>query len=616
MIFKIRTYIFILITLSYIHTSTFADRTKLISDEENQYYRIVSVHTNRALDSRDHKVNWVGKYDKRHLNHQDLDHQLWTFKPVGNHYQIISVYTKKVLDIGSKKDNKVAKVECNKTLDGQLWSLEEVENENCLITSKSNNKALDSWGSEVNWVGKYDKHMPTHPHYRHQLWKIEPVFHEAVYEGNIRMMRSLRERHQSSTAQDRRGETPIHIAAEKGNVEAINILTINQRDLPRVLSIRNRQGYTPYHVAVVNRNKRALLRLAELYKSGINQPVINPMSMFAGCTPLHLSQNQGSDDITKFLLKEESSLLKVSALHVGTPLHIAARQGQGRIMELFNFLKNYALNSARDRYPYRSSRERISRQTSGLNVDYYLDYVDYSSGVPDANIPYRVSYIKSLLSHFMMALGVNDQSGKKPLDYIRLQPQLHNGKQVLGSSEITSQNWQVSLFFKKNSLCAIPLLHANIAFERLADLSEIQDLGGEVMNDLHINDLRINDLRIVHLMSEKENPLNCLYGAGEVDIIERDRANKYIRSRKNPPTNIFKWSIDARLAAEVWNEISAQKGQKRRFSFLPGLSGGEHCTTFALQILEKCGIRISKLVRNYHFGVVPEELIKALEDSH
>eukprot|EP01070_Trichotokara_eunicae_P009476 Trichotokara_eunicae@DN6095_c0_g1_i1.p1 len=125
------------------------------------------------------------------------------------------------------------------------------------------------------------------------------TFADAAYNGNVEKMKEQLKKEGKNTVNtvnrtDEDGMTPMHRAAQKGEISAIKFL-IEQSADPRV---KSKSGETPLHVAVFHRNQQAV---TELLKT-MAKADVDVQDNQHGMTPLHVAVQRGAPEIAKMLL--------------------------------------------------------------------------------------------------------------------------------------------------------------------------------------------------------------------------------------------------------------------------------------------------------------------------
>ncbi len=137
----------------------------------------------------------------------------------------------------------------------------------------------------------------------------------------------------SETAEEKDAElravSPLHFAAERGNIKRCRALLAANRDL----NPGNQPGLTPLHIAAENGNIPLVGLLLE-YGADINLKTReDKIERLRDCTPLHYAAEQGREKMVEFLL-QRGAAVNVRTFHQYTPLHYAALQGSLKIAQM------------------------------------------------------------------------------------------------------------------------------------------------------------------------------------------------------------------------------------------------------------------------------------------
>ena len=126
-------------------------------------------------------------------------------------------------------------------------------------------------------------------------------------------------------AVDQDGRNILHIAAKKGSLGVIQILSGNFGDHPevwkRLINAKDSLGFTPLHWAAQRGNRKVLIVLLQ---HGANSRALDDH----GKSPLYWAVKKGQEKIAKILLAVKSVDINDTDLWGMTALHVAARSGQ------------------------------------------------------------------------------------------------------------------------------------------------------------------------------------------------------------------------------------------------------------------------------------------------
>lgn len=471
--------------------------------------------------------------------------------------------------------------------------------------------------------------------------------HKVASEHNLEEARQLISAGQSPTSTDSHGWTPFHIAAEKNDPEMVEALFTNQQDDPsKLLMVRNELGDTPFHIAAYNGHAKVLAKLIEKYPEGKN------LEGYKGFRPIHTAASEGHVDVVKllyeanaqmdllnqaghtvlhliqlmrddtikankykqydqiisYLVEKAPRLLELSAKDIGTPLHYAASKydGKSQLQTLLQKSRQRIDINCRDHNgdtPLHVAASRGStdsviyllEQKADMHARTNLGGMVLHCAARREQVLYDI--IKFLNRNNWNYGNIFDYHNINPRDLVTSIPRIIEGTQIKGSSSLTSQRCQVSLYFTKSKTCynvkigpiniGIPGLHANIVFESLNSLNK---LDGDTKN---ISYLRFTDLQ----------------GKKGKRVLEGAKAfNQVINIHGKRIERFYSWEIDATTADRAWR---FSNNSNTSFSWT-----GYTCVDHALQILRECNITLPSF--NHVRGVnkiLPEHVIEKLDKS-
>lgn len=117
---------------------------------------------------------------------------------------------------------------------------------------------------------------------------------------------------------NKKGKTALHIAAQDGLIERINILLADPQIEP---NLQDNDGYTPLHIA-------ASLGNLEIVQALLAHSQIDPnLQDKDGYTPLHIATSLGNLEIIQALLAHSQIVYNKASIYMDTPLTLACKKG-------------------------------------------------------------------------------------------------------------------------------------------------------------------------------------------------------------------------------------------------------------------------------------------------
>ncbi|XP_045213532.2 NF-kappa-B inhibitor alpha-like [Mercenaria mercenaria] len=126
-----------------------------------------------------------------------------------------------------------------------------------------------------------------------QNYLLQTPLHLAVLTGQIDIVRALLSKGAIATLRDHKGNTPLHIACEKGDRYSVDALV---RSISDISQIRNCEGLTCVHVASM---RREFFILGLLFRRGAD---VNIGDGKSGRTALHYAVEKNDIEMVRFLL--------------------------------------------------------------------------------------------------------------------------------------------------------------------------------------------------------------------------------------------------------------------------------------------------------------------------
>jgi cytohesin len=199
----------------------------------------------------------------------------------------------------------------------------------------------------------------------------------AASSGHKTMVELLLRHGAEANTTDGDGKTPLHYAIERSFKTVVEVLLANGADVNAKVSVKMNEGWTPLHFAVaVGAASTVELLLAKgaevnakssagetpLWLAGARNQIPVAELLLAkgadvnasnnnGWSPLHEAVDGGHQRMVDFLLKngaDPNAKSTISSEKGTTPLHLAARFGDGRAAEVASLLKSRAEVDAKD----------------------------------------------------------------------------------------------------------------------------------------------------------------------------------------------------------------------------------------------------------------------------
>ncbi len=165
------------------------------------------------------------------------------------------------------------------------------------------------------WVAALETALPEPPE--------ERTIHEAARFGDLETIKVLAERDAALiSSRDRKGTTPLHMAALHGQKEVVEFLLVRGVDV----NIRNRQRKTPLHDAA-RRGHREVTLLLLSWQAEVNAVGEDHR------TPLHEAASWGDRGVLEALLAHRAGI-NVRDHNGMRPMHIASVNGHTDVVQL------------------------------------------------------------------------------------------------------------------------------------------------------------------------------------------------------------------------------------------------------------------------------------------
>ena len=151
------------------------------------------------------------------------------------------------------------------------------------------------------------------------------LFFRSCKFNDVNIVRQLLAADRQYVQAERKGTTPLHVAARAGSTESIALIL--QTD-PSAANVQDCSGFTPFARAAESGRVEAMRQLLAVRPESIQD---RDDAMF---TPLHRSAGNGHVEATKFLLDMGANINETDSKLVETPLFHACRIGSADVVRL------------------------------------------------------------------------------------------------------------------------------------------------------------------------------------------------------------------------------------------------------------------------------------------
>ncbi|CAF0715061.1 unnamed protein product [Brachionus calyciflorus] len=151
--------------------------------------------------------------------------------------------------------------------------------------------------------------------------------HYAAFKSKLKILDFIIEKCKPSiiNAQDLNGNTPLHIAIERGSKECVTYLLNKNADT----TIKNKNSYAPIHQCVISNQPEILDILLTHQKNKINIHLGGEN----GSTALHTCAYHDNIECAKVLIKHKSNICQ-TCNNGFFPIHVAAQRCSNKVLEL------------------------------------------------------------------------------------------------------------------------------------------------------------------------------------------------------------------------------------------------------------------------------------------
>jgi len=149
----------------------------------------------------------------------------------------------------------------------------------------------------------------------------------AAQEGTVDDVKSFIDKGVDVNTKDKYGQTPLHIAVGRENIEIVKFLVSEGK---ANVNVKEVDGKTPLHLAATYNDNIEVVKF--LIDNGADVNAKNN----GGYTPLHSAVGGKNVELVRYLVLEGKADVEARDGHGGTPLHTAVRNGQSS--EIIKFL--------------------------------------------------------------------------------------------------------------------------------------------------------------------------------------------------------------------------------------------------------------------------------------
>lgn len=161
------------------------------------------------------------------------------------------------------------------------------------------------------------------------------AIHLAAREGQAQAVMAMLEHGCAAEMRTANGDTPMHVAAAKGNVNVLEVLCAEK---PSIGNIKNHDDETPLILAAKRGLVAVVKQLLHVPGSMSTSKETGGESLsevWGGFYPLHTAALEGHDELVRFLVTEEGYDINIRRnTHQQTPLHIAVQSKSATMITL------------------------------------------------------------------------------------------------------------------------------------------------------------------------------------------------------------------------------------------------------------------------------------------
>ncbi|OHT09645.1 hypothetical protein TRFO_21356 [Tritrichomonas foetus] len=245
------------------------------------------------------------------------------------------------------------------------------------------------------------------------------IVHRSAASNNISILKYCFDCNCDVNIKTKYGETPLHAAAAKGQIEALKCL-LNHPDI-EPNAVDNDQC-TPFYFAVLYHRKHVVKFLIKNERIDINKPDDEGVFIIIYQTALHIAAKLGYFDIVSIILTSNRINANYKNNNGQTPLHYASRFNQLDVVKLLLLDDRININAEDNlnQTPLYVSimqnnvqivQELLSSSRINPNIPNIVGYTPLHIGVELGNI----ECIEQLIKSTFIDVFIQDENGMTPL---------------------------------------------------------------------------------------------------------------------------------------------------------------------------------------------------------
>ncbi|XP_014207717.1 uncharacterized protein LOC106638857 [Copidosoma floridanum] len=294
---------------------------------------------------------------------------------------------------------------------GHLEIAEWLLNQNCPVNA-SDDATLVPWSNALH-AAVYYRHnvmvanlLARGAHTTARNPEGQTPLYVACDVGNVEALELLLSEDKSAVdLPDKYMHSPLHVAVEKECLEAVQLLLGHGADVNARTGKEGLEGCMPMHIAVIVRSwkiiQALLSRGADINAAvGLNKALrmqcVRCNVEFEGLSPLHLAVTADAGEMITKLLLDHQANVNAAVEHFGTtPLHLAVRMGNKKIVSLFNDFNADFL--ARTEDGKNAFHLAVEGGWCELAEELFLKNADVSNAADNGDTPFHIAVRSGLL---------------------------------------------------------------------------------------------------------------------------------------------------------------------------------------------------------------------------